>query len=125
MTILSNAMTVTVDQVQWGVQKYPYQVNLRRVMGQNQGVALDGSTIYDILVIKRDLSVRLLPMDAETISSLAASYESNIVEVSFFNPLHNAMETMNALVSFGPISLGIKGTNKEIYEGIDVTFQEV
>lgn len=66
---------------------------LRRVIGPNAGVAINGEDIYDDLDIKYDLVVTTKPMTPTDLAALINNLQGVTFAVTFYSAMRNATVT--------------------------------
>ena len=119
-------MPLEVNGVDWSsyIATYGYAETPRKVEGQNGGVMLDGTTRWDILAIKYDLVVPLMPLTMDAISIMLTSCVSGSVPVRYKSASSNSMVTRQMRPDFSAITLALKSPIQEYFSGMYVTFTE-
>ena len=99
---------------------------LRKVYGNNGMIALDGTEIVDIVGIKHDLTVNIVPMQSARLSELATALSSAYVELEYDSGLENQAVTRWMIPDMGSVALALHkiALNQDFYADSTLTFRE-
>lgn len=126
---MANNFTLIINAVDFSAyiqQETDITETMRKVIGQAQDDAVDGTTIPDLIKIKWDPSFLLRPLPQDMMATLIAIMEEETVELEYTTvKLGNTLRQITAL----PVSMSVKfatmfnGTR--IYEPTPISFEEV
>lgn len=126
---MANNFTLIINAVDFSAyiqQETDITETMRKVIGQAQGEAVDGTTIPDLVKNKWDPAFLLRPLPQDMMSTLIAIMEEETVELEYTSvKLGNRLRPITAI----PVSMSVKfatmynGTR--IYEPTPISFQEV
>lgn len=90
------------------IDKYGYQVSYSPIKGPNEGVAIDGTTITDIVARKAVLSVTCNPLDQVRLASIISALSKDSVEVTYFDTKTNAQRTAFFIPEIGSTKIALQ-----------------
>lgn len=99
---------------------------LRKVYGNNGMVALDGTEIVDLVGIKHDLVVNIVPMQSSRLSQLVTALSDAYVELEYDSGLEGQAVTrwMIPDMSSAVLALHKIATNQDFYNDMQLNFRE-
>lgn len=85
-----------------------------------------GDTVVDYIGKKREISVGIIPLNANDIKSLLADIEAFSVSISFLNPKTNELEEgVNCIIPSNAVSYYTIQADKVLTKAFSLTFTEL
>ena len=118
--------TVIINGHTYGIAPYSLIETPRRITGPNSGVSLDGTLIEDLVAIKYDISLELMPLTASELNQLAQDISTAFVEVSYFSAVRNQTVTLEMKPEPSSIALILlKGIGaSDLYGNFTIAFKQ-
>lgn len=117
--------TVIINGHTYGIAPYSLIETPRRISGPNAGVSIDGTLIEDLVAIKYDISIEMMPLTASELNQLAADISAPFVEVSYFSAVRNQDVTIEMKPEPSSIALIlIKGAGSDLYGNFTISFMQ-
>lgn len=98
---------------------------LRKVTGRAQGVAVDGTTIPDLIANKWDPGFRLMPMPQAKMATLIAKMEQETVVLKYTSVKLGTLRTITAMPTGMRVQYAMPYGSTRIYDGTPISFEEV
>lgn len=106
------------------VPKYGIVETPRRVTGPNSGVSLDGTYIEDLICVKYDVQVSLMPLSPTDVSTIAQLMANQYVDIEYYSPSHGEISVVTMVPGMSSVSLALKNDTVEFYHQVTLTFKE-
>jgi len=99
---------------------------LRKVYGNNGMIALDGTEIVDLVGIKHDLTVNIVPMKSDRLSQLVTALSDAYVELEYDSGLEGQAVTRWMIPDMSSVTLALHkiATNVDFYADMQLNFRE-
>lgn len=79
--------------------RFGYVVSYKKIHGSAGGTMLDGSITEDVIALKAEIKLTLMPFTEKALSDFLSSlYGSDYAVVNYFDPMVNAYKTIEAIV---------------------------
>lgn len=84
-----------------------------------------GNTVVDYINTKRVITVGFIPLSGERMKALQAAIRAFKVNITYLNPVTNALETINTIVPSDEIQYYTIQTDKVLLNAMTVEFVEL
>ena len=127
-------MTFKIDNVDYSskVLIAGYKVTPRRVYGGARGDLLNGESVADLIVIKKDLDVEVIAMAESDTSSIATALLKEYVQLVFSDPVtatdlsgtyEPEVSSIEMAIDVGE-AIGITASSNRYWYGFQVSFKQ-
>ena len=125
------AFTLIIDNVDFSdyiQQETDITETLRKVFGNGQRLAVDGTTIPDLIANKLDPGFRLMPMTRDKYAALVTEMEKETVTLQYTSIKYTdgTLRTIKAIpMALAPFKYGTQWSGQRVYDGSAIKFEEV
>ena len=105
---------------------YVSELKINKDYNYNAQTNAAGDTVVDYINAKREIKVRIIPIDSAVMANLQNAIDASNVSISFRNPKTNALEeNVNCIISNNDIEYYTIQANKVMYKGFELKFIEL
>ena len=123
------AIQLYIDEVDFSEyiqQETDIKETMRRITGRAQGVAVDGTTVPDLVTDKWDPSFLLKPMPQSMITALLAKMRQETVLLRYTSVLDGgALRTITAMPAAVQVKYAMQAGGERIYDAVPIAFEEL
>lgn len=128
--MFASNFTLTIDGVDFSdyiQQETDIAETMRKVIGEAQADAVDGTTIPDLIKIKWDPSFLLAPMPKSKMQTLIALMEKESVALEYTSVKTADMATrpITAIPTAMQVKFATRWNGEHIYDATPISFEEV
>ena len=128
--MFASNFTLIIDGVDFSdyiQQETDIQETMRKVIGEAQDTAVDGTTIPDLIKIKWDPSFLLQPMPKSKMQTLIALMEKESVALEYTSVKTADMATrsITAIPTAMQVKFATRWNGEHIYDATPISFEEV
>lgn len=106
--------------------KYVSGLIIRKATNYNSQTNAAGDTVIDYINSKREIEVKIIPLEAADMAIILNAVEPFNVSVSFRNPLTNEIEeNVNCIIPENEVEYYTIQVNKVLYNEMSLTFTEL
>ena len=106
--------------------KYVSGLIIRKATNYNSQTNAAGDTVVDYINTKREIEVKIIPLEAADMAIILNAVEPFNVSVSFRNPLTNEIEeNVNCIIPENEVEYYTIQVNKVLYNEMSLTFTEL
>lgn len=106
-------------------QKTDIKESMRRIVGEAQDMAVDGTTIPDLIRIKWDPSFMLRPMPKSMMQQLLDVMELEQVSLVYTSVKSNTTRSIDAIPVAMTVQYATTWNGEDIYADTPIAFEEV
>lgn len=125
---MANAITLTVNGVDFSnyiQQMTDITEQMVKVVGPAQDVAVDGTTIPDLVKVKWNPSFRLKPLPQATMNTLINLMQLETVSIRYTSVRSNTTRTIRAMPVSMKVQYATTAGGVRIYADTPISFEEV
>lgn len=125
---MANAITLKVNGVDFSnyiQQMTDIKEQMVKVVGPAQDVAVDGTTIPDLVKVKWNPSFRLKPLPQETMNLLVSIMQLETVTLQYTSVRSNTTRTILAMPVSMQVQYATTSGGTRIYADTPISFEEV
>ena len=124
------AFTLIIDNVDMSdyiQQETDITETLRKVIGRGQQLAVDGTTIPDLIANKIDPGFRLMPMPRDKYAALVTVMEKETVTLQYTSIKYadGTLRIIKAMPMALTFKYGTQWGGQRVYDGAAIKFEEV
>ena len=128
--MFASNFTLIIDGVDFSdyiQQETDIQETMRKVIGEAQDTAVDGTTIPDLIKIKWDPSFLLQPMPKSKMQTLIALMEKESVALEYTSVKTTDMATrsITAMPTAMQVKFATRWNGEHVYDATPISFEEV
>ena len=105
---------------------YVSELKINKDYNYNAQTNAAGDTVVDYINAKREIEVKIIPIDDTVMANLQNAIDAFNVSISFSNPKTNALEeNVNCIISNNDIEYYTIQANKVMYKEFELKFIEL